>query len=202
MSKNNAITVNTYNDEFQTYIDTVADEVTGSIKTFIDDFLRFTHKGDHVLEVGSGTGRDAAYIEAQGYTVFRTDAAQNFVDYMARAGHQAKQLDIINETLDQTFDAALANGVFLHFDDEDFAKAMGNIRTMLKPGGVFALSLHKGAFRGISDYKHSARYFREWTKQELDPLITELGFTQLSATGGISVSGRQKEWIRLVLRKA
>ena len=205
MSKNNAITVQSYHDEFQTYIDKTSGEVSGSIKMFINAFLaRLAEnkgKSSVILEVGSGPGRDAAFMEALGYKILRTDAAENFVKYMQQAGYEAHQLDIVHDLLEQRFDAIYANAVFLHFDDDDFEKALANVKTMLKPGGILALSLHKGAFRGISDHKHSARYFQEWTEEQAQSFLTQRGFAVLESLEGKSVSGRNKEWVMLILQK-
>jgi SAM-dependent methyltransferase len=83
VSSDNTLTFNSYNDEFQTYVDRTTDEVTGSIKEFIDAFLENFDKDATILEIGSGTGRDADYVERLGYRVLRTDAAEDFVKNMA-----------------------------------------------------------------------------------------------------------------------
>lgn len=198
MSKDNAITVKSYNDEFQTYIDKTANIVTGSIREFIDSFLGYLDKNATILEIGSGAGRDADYIEKSGYkSLLRTDAAENFVNYMIKRGHPARLLNIVNDTLDQKFDAVLANAVFLHFNDDDFDKALKNTKAMLENGGIFAVSLHEGAFRGMSDHKHTVRYFQEWTEEDIRTLLPKYGFSALSCIHGISVSGR-KEWIMFI----
>ena len=201
MSQNNAITVKTYNDEYQIYLDKTVDEVKGSIKTFIDTFLGYIKKDSQILEIGSGAGRDASYIEKLGYEILRTDAAKNFVENMKKQGHEAQVLDIVNETLNKKFDAIFADAVFLHFDDAEFGKAINHVVDMLNPSGIFALSLHKGTFRGMSSHKHSSRYFHEWTEQELVPLLSQYGFAVLKVIPGESVSKR-KEWIMPILKLA
>lgn len=199
MSQSNDITVKSYSEEYQTYINKTANEVVGSVKEFIDTFLSFIDKTDHILEIGSGTGRDADYIERLGYKILRTDAAHGFVKHMSEQRHDARVLNIVDETLNEKFDAIFANAVFLHFDDEDFIKATNNVQMMLKKNGIFAVSLHKGTFIGMSDHKHTARYFHEWTEEKIKPLVTQLGFQIVSISQGKSISKR-KEWIMLVLR--
>jgi hypothetical protein len=44
----------------------------------------------HVLELGSGPGGDATYLEGHGLRVTRTDAALAFVAMMRTAGHEAR----------------------------------------------------------------------------------------------------------------
>lgn len=199
MDGNNATTVKTYNDEYQIYLDKTAGEVEGSIKTFIDTFVSYVKRESQILEIGSGAGRDASYIEKLGYEILRTDAAKNFVENMKKQGHEAQVLNIIDEILDKKFDAIFADAVFLHFDDAEFDKAIGNVVGMLNPGGIFALSLHKGTFRGMSSHKHSNRYFHEWTEEELIPVLSQHGFNVLQELPGESISQR-KEWIMPILQ--
>ena len=200
MSDNNAITIKTYNDEYQVYLGRTAPEVTGSIKEFIDAFLAHVKKDSAIVEIGSGPGRDADYIESLGYTVVRTDAAQNFVEHMKKQGHDAKVLDIINENPSEQCDAVFANAVFLHFDKADFNKAVSHVAGMLHKNGVFALSLHEGTYSGLSSHKHSARYFHEWTKDDLVNALLHHGFEVLEILPGESVSKRKK-WIMLILQR-
>jgi SAM-dependent methyltransferase len=62
----------------------------------------------HILELGSGPGRDAAYLEQRGVQVTRSDAAGAFVERLRAAGHQARQLDIRHDDLGDPYDAVLA----------------------------------------------------------------------------------------------
>lgn len=197
MSQSNDITVRSYDEEYQVYVDKTANQVTGSIKDFIDNFLGAIPANASILEIGSGTGRDADYIQNLGYDILRTDAAQGFVGHMTAQGHEAKRLNIVKEALDEKFDAILANAVFLHFDEEDFAKAITNVKAMLKNDGVFALSLHKGTFIGMSDHKHKARYFHEWGEDQIISYLSEQGFKVLKSLPGESITKR-KIWILLI----
>jgi SAM-dependent methyltransferase len=42
----------------------------------------------HVLELGSGPGRDAAYLEQRGVQVTRSEATPAFVERLRSAGHE------------------------------------------------------------------------------------------------------------------
>jgi len=201
MTDHNDTTIKSYEEEYQIYVDKTAGEVVGSIKQFIDRFLAHVGTADPILEIGSGPGRDAIYIETRGYKVVRTDAAKSFVKHMIGQGYEADVLDIINDSLGVKFNAIFANAVFLHFDDKDFRRAVSNTKSMLNDNGIFALSLQKGNFRAVSDHKHRARYFHEWTEKQIIPLMTELGFEEIDSFEGESVSKRKK-WIMLILKKS
>ncbi len=55
--------------------------------------------GEPVLEIGSGPGRDADYLEALGVPVDRTDAAEPFLDIQAERGKRARRLDGVTGAL-------------------------------------------------------------------------------------------------------
>jgi protein-L-isoaspartate O-methyltransferase len=59
----------------------------------LDRFAGLVGHG-HVLELGSGPGWDAAYLERRGVQVTRSDATRAFVDRLRAAGHYAQLLDI------------------------------------------------------------------------------------------------------------
>ncbi len=199
MSKVNDITISSYNNELDIYLKKTAGQVTGSMKDFIDSFLKILPPNATILEIGSGTGRDADYIEKRGYTILRTDAAASFVKHMQDESKPAEKLNIIAEALPQTFDAILANAVFLHFDDADFKRALINTKAMLKNNGIFAFSIHKGDFIGISDHKNSARYFHERSERDVHEILKSHSLTVLKSMRGTSISGR-KQWIMFIVQ--
>jgi len=55
----------------------------------LDERLR---PGASILEIGSGTGRDALELERRGYRVRRTDAALSFVEMMRADGFEVDRL--------------------------------------------------------------------------------------------------------------
>lgn len=57
------------------------------------------NKQASILEIGSGTGRDAQYMEDRGFTVSRTDAVQGFVDLLVRQDHTALLLNVLDDTI-------------------------------------------------------------------------------------------------------
>jgi SAM-dependent methyltransferase len=90
----NEITLQSYNQHIKEYVaGTPKSVIHGMFKDWIDRALANISKGSSVLELGSGFGRDADYIESKGYKVVRTDAAQGFVDLLKKQGHEALSLN-------------------------------------------------------------------------------------------------------------
>jgi hypothetical protein len=96
MNNSNQQTIQAYEDHIQDYINgTVRDTGDGSVKDWIDEFLTDLPKTARILEFGSAFGRDAEYIQKQGYKVECTDATQAFVDLLNKKGFSARHLNSI-----------------------------------------------------------------------------------------------------------
>jgi 2-polyprenyl-3-methyl-5-hydroxy-6-metoxy-1,4-benzoquinol methylase len=92
--------------------------------------------GGSVLEIGSGSGRDADVVESLGAIVRRTDAAQAFLDLMAERGKKADLLNVVTDELGGPYDGVLAMAVLIHVDREQTDAVLRKIHAALKPGGA------------------------------------------------------------------
>ena len=120
-----------------------------------------------VLEIGSGTGRDADFIESLGAVVRRTDATQAFLDLMAERGKKADLLNVMTDELDGgPYDGVLAMGVLIHVDREQVGPVLRKIHAVLKPGGAFLVAMRKGEGETSGEY-HTV----QWTGERFAPLL-------------------------------
>jgi SAM-dependent methyltransferase len=100
--------------------------------------------GATVLEIGSGTGRDADYLESLGLSVDRTDAAETFLKIQAERGRTARRLDVTADELGGPYDGVLALCVLMHVDRAGIDRVLAKIRAALRPGGGFLVSVRAG----------------------------------------------------------
>ena len=97
-------------------------ELPDHVRIQLDDFIAAVGEGGQVLEIGSGGGRDAAYLEQHGLHVRRTDVTQAFVDLLRQEGHAADVLDPLDDDLrdptrpDEAYHAVWANACLLHVE--------------------------------------------------------------------------------------
>ena len=105
-----------------------------------------------VLDVGAGTGRDAAWLAGKGYDVFAVEPS-NAMRKACRTLHPSAPVRWIHDSLpglDSTiragvsFDAILSSGVWMHLLPSQRPRAFRKLVTLLKPGGVIAISLRIG----------------------------------------------------------
>jgi SAM-dependent methyltransferase len=97
-----------------------------------------------VLEIGSGPGFDADFLESHGLSVRRTDAAQAFVDYQSERGKHADKLDLIHDELGGPYHAIVAQYVLQHIDRDLIDLVLGKVARALMPGGWFLATLREG----------------------------------------------------------
>src|SRR5438105_15903549 len=105
-----------------------------------------------VLDIGSGTGRDAAWFASMGHravAVEPTDAMR----LPAMALHPSPQIEWINDSLadlaslrarNSTFDVVMLTAVWMHFDESQRRRAMPNLALLLGPGGMMIMKIRHG----------------------------------------------------------
>jgi SAM-dependent methyltransferase len=178
----NDITQQTYQQTAESYIERTPG-VGGPRQEFLDRVLHEVGVSGSVLEIGSGPGVDADYLEAGGLTVLRTDATRAFVDRLRAAGHRAERLDVRVDDLGGPWDAVFANAVLLHLSREDFTAAVSRIRTALRTGGLFAFTLKAGDGEGWSERKlQQPRYFVYWKADSVRAVLTNAGWSTIEVT--------------------
>jgi 2-polyprenyl-3-methyl-5-hydroxy-6-metoxy-1,4-benzoquinol methylase len=150
--------------------------------------------GGSVLEIGSGSGRDADVLESLGVVVRRTDAAQAFVDLMAERGKQAELLNVVTDELGGPYDGVLAMAVLIHVDRAHVDGVLRKIHAALKPGAAFLVAMRKGEGETGGDY-HTVYWTRDAFAGRLATagLAVEWDADSLGPDGG--------EWVTFLARR-
>lgn len=141
--KENDTTLQSYESHIQEYIDGTPQEVSGHVKEWLDEALSLVPKDGHILELGSAFGRDAAYVEGEGYQVQRTDATQGFVDMLNQQGHNARLLNAITDDFGSGWDLIFANAVLLHFTPKETEVVLKKVHDALTEKGCLHLQSNK-----------------------------------------------------------
>ncbi|WP_309484346.1 class I SAM-dependent DNA methyltransferase [Streptomyces himalayensis] len=116
-----------------------------------EDCLRRYGAGPRVLDIGCGTGRDAAHLHAAGRTVIAADLSGTMLEY-ARAHHPGPEYtraDLRGFDLgEQSFDAVvcLDSALLYCHTNEEFDGFLSSCRRSLPPGGLLVAEMRNGAF--------------------------------------------------------
>ncbi|MET8741669.1 class I SAM-dependent methyltransferase [Streptomyces sp. NPDC004728] len=106
-----------------------------------------------ILDIGAGTGRDAAALAALGHEVVAVEPTAELRAHGQRI-HAGSAIDWVDDALPELalrqcrgpgrFEAVFATAVWMHLDAEERGRAMARIAALLMPGGRFFVNLRHG----------------------------------------------------------
>ncbi|MDP2734950.1 MAG: class I SAM-dependent methyltransferase [bacterium] len=172
-------TIETYNKVAGEYDREVADFWKLFPRGVIDAFAKKVKRGGRVLDVGSGSGRDALILKGAGLSVTCLDASEAMIGLTKKKGFPSVLADFSGIPFpDGSFDGAWAYTSLLHVAKDKVREPLAEIRRVLKDGRILGLGMIEG---NSEEYRESAgpglpRYFAYYTKPELEELLKEAGF--------------------------
>ncbi len=155
-----------------------------------------------VLDIGSGTGRDAAALAHRGYDVVGVEPADSMIA-TAKHLHSDMTINWLQDRLPElkktmqlgiAFDVILLSAVWMHVAPDDRVRVFRKLATLLKPGGLLVISLRHGPHHiEGSAYAVSA--------SEVEQLATQRGLQVAKASRSHDLLGRAEiSWETVVLR--
>lgn len=153
-------------------------------------FLRLAESGaftGRVLDAGCGTGEHSLLAAASGADVTGVDVSVRAID-QAKEKAASRGLDVRFEVgdalnlgqLGTTFDASIDSGLFHVFNDEDRAKYVASLASVMKSGGTSYLMCFSenqpGGFgpRRVTQAELRAAFSDGWTVTEIIPAVFEV----------------------------
>lgn len=154
--------------------------------------------GGRVLEIGSGPGWDADFLETLGIDVHRTDVTAAFCDFQAERGKRCDPLDLLADDIDGRYDGIVMLCVLQHFERVQLGAALAKLAQALVAGGALLLMYPEG---DDDDWEHGTsddyRVVR-WTADALDARLAQAG---LSVAWERSKDGRGGPWRSVLARR-
>jgi SAM-dependent methyltransferase len=157
--------------------------------------------GATVLDVGAGSGRDAAWLAANGYDVVAVEPSDAMLA-LARERHPSDRIHWISDSLPDlakvrrlglSFDLILLSAVWMHILPAARQRTLRKLATLLAPKGRIAISLRLGT-------PDTERAMYEVSLPELASLAQQFGLRIVRTTDSHDKLGRgEVSWTNVVL---
>ncbi len=165
-------------------------------------FLARLKPGSRILELGSGSGRDAQAMLARSFDVVPSDGAPAMAAQAeARLGISVQVLRF--EELDDVadYDAIIATAALLHVPRSALPDILMRIARALKPGGWHVASFKTGGAEGRDSI---GRYYNYPDKAALEGWYTSAGpwaSMEFEAFEGGGYDGSRSHWLAVTVQK-
>jgi SAM-dependent methyltransferase len=175
----------------------------GGIGRHLEGFLERLEGGAHILELGCGSGRDAAHMESRGFTVEPTDGVAAMAAQAAeRLGRPVRVMRFDELEAIEQYDGVVAAYSLLHVPRTGLTDVLARIWRSLKPGG-WHVATYKTA--GGEGRDRLGRYYNYPAEAELRSYYDESGcWSEIETeTGeGRGYEGGVSRFVMITLRKA
>ncbi|MDP5033046.1 bifunctional 2-polyprenyl-6-hydroxyphenol methylase/3-demethylubiquinol 3-O-methyltransferase UbiG [Paraglaciecola sp.] len=167
------------------------------------DWLSHLPNKGRVLDVGAGSGRDAAYLANKGLSVVAVEPAEGMRS-LARITKPHPNIHWLDDTLPELkkvfalqikFDLILLSAVWMHIAPSSREKTFRNLSALLKPNGKLVISLRHGEC-------HDERVMYDVSVSEHAQLASKFGLSYELATAKAETDklGRKEvSWQTVVL---
>ncbi len=185
-----------------------ADTLVDSYESVVfDDLYRplmeLLPKGGRALDIGTGTGRDAAALARRGFRVHAVEPTAELRAHGQRL-HPDPNITWIDDSLpdlaqvhagSERFDLILMTAVWMHLDERERGHALPRITDLLAPGGRLFMTVRKGPVPAG----------RRMFEIPIDPLVSEaqsIGLVLLQRYAFADMLGRGNvSWTMLAFEK-
>lgn len=157
-----------------------------------------------VLDIGAGTGRDAAGLAAMGHRVVAVEPTDAMRERAMKL-HPSPQIEWVNDSLpgltrlrarSEVFDIVFLSAVWMHLDVQQRKAAMPNVASLVRKGGTMILTLRHGPVpKGRRMFQVSADETIVLARlQEFDVILKLEGESVIQRRDGVT-------WTRLAFAK-
>ena len=175
-SSNNGRTVAAYENYARRYAANVSRQPSESAASALRRLADMLPCGGRVLDIGSGPGWDADFLEGLGVRVHRTDVTESFRDFQAERGQQVDALDVLTDEITETYDGILMLCVLQHFERTELDGVLHKLVNALKDKGAMLLS-HPVGHDELWERTTSGDYrVVRWSSAALDERLRRSGF--------------------------
>lgn len=166
-------------------------------------------KGSHLLEVGCGSGREAAFLMERGYSVNCIEASGTMISRAIELHPELKGLIITCRIPEEcpvagkTYDGIYAIASIMHLEKQEVLSALELFYSLLVKGGklLFSVPLSRPDLKE-SGYDSKGRYFLLLSEKEWINIIQNTGFYHIITSTNPDGMGRKEiTWLNCIAEK-
>lgn len=166
-------------------------------------FLDRLTPGALILELGCGSGRDAAYMQERSFVIEPTDGVPAMAALAEqRLGRPVRIMQFEELEVGQAYDAIYASYSLLHVPRAGLADVLARIWRALRPGGWHMATFKSGGTEGRDMLD---RYFNYLSPAQAEAYYRAAGkWSLLEMTEGVGggYDDRPSSWVNVITRKA
>jgi SAM-dependent methyltransferase len=165
-----------------------------------DTVQRFFIKGGMSADIGCGSGREVAWLNANGFPAKGFDASEGLLAE-ARTRYPLfefahAELPDLGSIVANTFDNVLCETVIMHLDRAQIAPSVRRMLEITKPGGIFYLS-----WRVTTGESQRDKHDRLYAAFEASLVLAELAVATMLLDEEVVSASSGKTIHRVVVRK-
>ena len=187
-------TIQSYNQIAEVFYEKNKDR--SKIADNLDRFARYCQPSDLIADVGCGPGFDGELLRARGFRVIGLDLSCQ----MIRIGKRMFDWPFIQADMEALpflpgLDGLWVNASLLHIERSVVPETLNDFSSVLKPGGVFFVSVKNGAGEKWEPGDEGVpRWFTYWREDALGEVVRDAGFQILDMWSN-------EDWIKCCARK-
>lgn len=172
------------------------------------EFLHFLSPNSQILDLGCGPGRDARFFVERGFQVVGVDISDNMIELACNSVPEATFLVGDIEEIDfasESFNGIWASASLIHVSKGKMPIVLEKLYHILKPGGIFYVSMKMGSGEGITPderYGGVEKFWNYVSESELLDLLTTQNFQILHTNiHEKSTSYQTHSWLSVICSK-
>lgn len=191
-------TIEYYNKNVELFVSSTKDVEFNKMQNML---LKYLKKGDYILDLGCGSGRDSKAFLEKGFKVVSVDGSKKLCNIASSyIGEKVIFTTFQNFKSDIKFNGIWACASLLHLPYKDLKEVIKNLRNNLKEEGYFYLSFKYGEFEG----ERNGRYFTNMTEKKFRNLIKDIleyEIVEEKITSDARKGREEEKWLNIILKK-
>ena len=191
-------TIEYYNKNVELFVSSTKDVEFNKMQNML---LKYLKKGDYILDLGCGSGRDSKAFLEKGFKVVSVDGSEKLCNIASSyIGQEVIFTTFQKFKSDIKFNGIWACASLLHLPYKDLKEVIKNLRNNLKEEGYFYLSFKYGEFEG----ERNGRYFTNMTEKKFRNLIKDIleyEIVEEKITSDARKGREEEKWLNIILKK-